>query len=318
MTLLLAIDGGGTRTRCLAIDRDGAVRGDGLGGPSNHLHVPIAEATQAIRDAVAGSLSTAGATRDDVELVSAGLAGVDFDGTGKDEGEQMLRACGFGQVVVNGDMVIAHRGALGGGPGVMALAGTGSSVLGIGADGTMTKAGGWGPLYGDQGSAFQIGRMGLTAAAEAFDGAGPRTELLARLTTALGISAFPQTIERLYNGASSQQPVAALAAVVDACARDGDDVATAICRRAGSDLARAVLAVVRRLSMPKTLVSYQGAVLEQSALVRGAFVDALERAAVGVVVRPPRFEPIAGAALIGAAAAGWQIDPASWEVRHGV
>ena len=48
MTWLLAIDGGGTRTRCIALDRDGARRGEGEAGPSNHLHVPLVTATAAL------------------------------------------------------------------------------------------------------------------------------------------------------------------------------------------------------------------------------------------------------------------------------
>ena len=39
MNLFLAIDGGGSRTTCLAIRRDGAIVGAGNGGPSNHLLV---------------------------------------------------------------------------------------------------------------------------------------------------------------------------------------------------------------------------------------------------------------------------------------
>ena len=190
MTLLLAIDGGGTRTRCIAVDRDGGIRGRGESGPSNHLHIPMDSATVALRTATAEALSASGAAAADVALVSAGLAGVDADGTGAEEGAGMLRSIGFDRVAVYGDMVIAHRGALAGEPGVMALAGTGSSILGIGNDGTMIKAGGWGPLYGDGGSAYQLGRLGLAAAAEAYDGSGPRTSLVTRLTGALGVAAF--------------------------------------------------------------------------------------------------------------------------------
>jgi glucosamine kinase len=317
MTLLLAIDGGGTRTRCIAVDRDGGIRGEGEAGPSNHLHVTVDAAAAAIRSATSAALSAAGAAAGDVALVSAGLAGVDFDGTGGDEGALMLRAIGFDRIVVHGDMVIAHRGALAGAPGVVALAGTGSSVLGIAADGTMIKAGGWGPLYGDQGSAYQLGRLGLVAAAEAFDGSGPMTALLPSLTSALGVPAFPETVKRLYS-APGRQHVAALAPVVDACAAEGDEVAVAICRRSGAELAHAVLAVIRRLAAQETLVSYQGAVLGRSRLVRAAFLETLGANGKGIEVRPPRFEPIAGAALLGAAAAGWRLQLQALEIPRGV
>jgi len=318
MILLLAIDGGGTRTRCIAVGRDGGIRGQGEAGPSNHLHVPMDVATAALRTATAAALSASGAAAADVALVSAGLAGVDFDGTGASDGAGMLRSIGFDRVAVCGDMVIAHRGALAGEPGVMALAGTGSSILGIGIDGTMIKAGGWGPLYGDGGSAYQLGRFGLAAAAEAYDGSGPRTSLVTRLTGALGVAGFRDTVKPLYSDLSGQQHVAALASVVDACAEEGDEVAAGICRQAGIDLARSVGAVVRRLTLREKLVSYQGGVLRRSRLVRAAFVDALTADRMEIEVRPPRFEPIFGAVLLGAEAAGWRLALEPMEVRHGV
>jgi N-acetylglucosamine kinase-like BadF-type ATPase len=318
MTLLLAIDGGGTRTRCIALDRDGVQRGEGEAGPSNHLHVPLATATAALRGATDAALAAAGATIEDVAIVSAGLAGVNFDGTGAEDAAGMLRSAGFSRVVVHGDMVIAHWGALAGAAGVVALAGTGSSVLSIAAAGTMTKAGGWGPLYGDQGSAYQLGRLGLVAAAEAYDGSGPATVLVERLTRAVGVSRFPDTVARLYADLSGQLHVAALAPIVDACAEAGDEVAAVICRQAGNDLARVVLAVARRLPAADRRVSYQGAVLGRSRLVRGAFLTALEADALELDVRPPRFEPIVGAALLGARAAGWQLALERLETPHGV
>jgi N-acetylglucosamine kinase-like BadF-type ATPase len=313
MMVLLAIDGGGTRTRCIALDQQGRVVSKGESGPSNHLHVPLGAATAALREATAAALSAANATVRD------------FDGTGRHEAVGMLHDIGFERVVVEGDMVIAHRGALAGDPGVIALAGTGSSVLGIALDGTMIKAGGWGPLYGDQGSAYQLGRLGLVAAAEAYDRSGPRTILLSKLMNALGVTDFPATMNRLYSDRSGQAHVAALGRVVNECAEEGDDVAVAICRQAGADLAREVLAVLGRLSLSQGgvpaaggPVSYQGAVLRGSPPVRAAFVATLRAQASGVDVRPPRFEAIVGAALIGARQAGWTLPVDGMEILRAV
>jgi N-acetylglucosamine kinase-like BadF-type ATPase len=319
MRIILAIDGGGTQTRCVAIDDTGVMRGEGVGGPSNHIHVPIEAATEALRSATTAALRMSGATAADVELVSAGLAGVDFDGAGAVEAFGMLRSIGFDRALVHGDMVIAHRGALAGAAGVVALAGTGSSVLGIASDGNMIKVGGWGPLYGDQGSGHQLGRLGLTAAADAVDGSGPATSLVGALTNALGVQTFRDSVARLYSDdASGQLTVAALARLVDSCAKDGDEVALKICRQAGADLARQVLAVLQRMPAQERAVSYQGAVLSRSALVREAFSAAVTSGANGVEIRPPVLEPIAGAVLLGARAVGWQFPLETLETSRGV
>jgi N-acetylglucosamine kinase-like BadF-type ATPase len=68
------------------------------------------------------------------------------------------------RVTVLSDAEAAHLGALGGRPGLLVLAGTGSIVLGRGARGRWVRAGGLGPLFGDAGSAFALGRDWLAAA----------------------------------------------------------------------------------------------------------------------------------------------------------
>ena len=59
------------------------------------------------------------------------------------------------------DLELAHAAAFAGGSGVLVLAGTGSVALAQGRDGKLRRAGGWGPLLGDEGSAFWIGKRAL-------------------------------------------------------------------------------------------------------------------------------------------------------------
>src|SRR5687767_10269969 len=130
MEIILAIDGGGSRTRCLAVDRGGQVLGEGESGPSNHLLVDATVVKQSLADSIDDAMTRGGVRRAQIACLSAGLAGVDFDGTGAREMKDVFRELGFERVVINGDMVIAHAGALGLCAGVVALAGTGSAILG--------------------------------------------------------------------------------------------------------------------------------------------------------------------------------------------
>ncbi len=57
------------------------------------------------------------------------------------------------------DFEIAHRAAFGSGPGVLLVASTGSVAFARGADGKSRRAGGYGPLLGDEGSGFWLGKM---------------------------------------------------------------------------------------------------------------------------------------------------------------
>jgi N-acetylglucosamine kinase-like BadF-type ATPase len=308
MELILAIDGGGSRTRCLAINRSGQVIGESTTGPSNHLLVERELVKSSLDGAINGALAGGGVNRADVRCLSAGLAGVDFDGAGASEMESLLHDLGFRSTVVNGDMVIAHAGALLLKPGVIALAGTGSVVLGIGTRGERVKVGGWGPVYGDEGSAQRIGQMSLRAAARMVDGRGPKTALTEALLRALNLHEFRETISRVYVERMQPRDIAALTRVAYQVAEAGDEVARNIFFCAGEELAESVEAAIRRLKLDQSapLVSYQGAVLESCSLLRERFVETLNRSLPNLSVVTPAFEPVIGSYLLGREALGWQ------------
>jgi N-acetylglucosamine kinase-like BadF-type ATPase len=143
------------------------------------------------------------------------------------------------RVEVISDAEAALLGALDGGPGVLILAGTGSIVLGRDARGHLARAGGLGPLLGDEGSAFWLGREWLRQRPDA-----------ARVARAL--SRRPDAVAR----------IAAAAPAVLARARRGDRRARAIVGAAQEHLAAQALDVIRRLALAAPVtVSWSGGLL---------------------------------------------------------
>lgn len=307
METLLAIDGGGSHTRCLAITRAGHMLGVGAGGASNHLLVAFEVVKASLGEAINAALDQARLKRTNVACISAGLAGVDYDGRGSAEMEEVFHELGFAHAVINGDVVIAHAGALGGQPGALALAGTGSAILGIGANGARVKVGGWGPVYGDEGSAYRIAQSALTAAARAYDGRGPRTALPLAITRALGLREFKETVARIYVDKMEPREIASLSRAVYETAEAGDEVARNIFLQAGEDLAEGVATALRQLALTgeQMAVSYQGSVLAACTLARERFGEKLRQQFPGISVTPPRFAPVIGAYLLGCEALGW-------------
>ena len=310
MKVILAIDGGGSRTRCQAIDRQGHLVSQAETGPSNHLLIDERVVVRSLVDGIDKTLSLGGLSRREVACISAGLAGVDFDGVGADEMKALLQALDFERVVVNGDMTIAHAGALRLLPGVVALAGTGSVVLGVGSDGQRVKVGGWGPIYGDEGSAYRIGEMSLRAAARAHDGYGPKTALNDAIVNALQLAEFRETVGRIYVKGMEPREIAALSRIAYEVAEQGDEVAREIFFQAGNELAESVLAAIRQLKFEPgaIIVSYQGSVLDSCHLLREQFEGKLKRQMAAVQVVAPEFEPVIGAYLLGCNALDWEID----------
>ena len=147
-------------------------------------------------------------------------------------------------------MVIAHVGALAGEPGILALAGTGSSILGIAADNGRVKVGGWGPIFGDEENAYGMAQNCLRAAARSFDGrAGKRPCLrLLRILLLSRLAIFPISsshfMSKRWNRATSQRFARAAYDV----AEGGDETAVEVFRMPGK-LAENAAATATRLGL---------------------------------------------------------------------
>src|SRR5439155_10636 len=76
--------------------------------------------------------------------------------------------------------------------------GTGSIAYGRNEEGEEDRAGGWGYLVGDEGSAVWCGLEALRAVAHAVDGRGAPTRLTPLLFQELGVGEFGDVLPHLY------------------------------------------------------------------------------------------------------------------------
>jgi len=307
-TIVIGLDGGGTRTRGVAFGRNGERIAEAESGASNHLVIESRNALASLLDCVEQLLRQCKVSAGAVELVSAGLAGVDLDGEGLAEAQQALRRKGFKNYCVNADIVTAHAGALGGLPGVVAVGGTGSAFFGVTADGRRAKAGGWGPAFGDEGSAFWIGRQVLQAASSAYDGRAEDTLLVQLVCEAFKVNDFSEILHGIYRSNKQASLIASLARTADSAAQAGDAVAWKILEQAGDELARGTSAILRVLNFApsSSRISWEGAVIRNSTVVRDRFCATLATSFPAALITPPRFDPLYGAYLIGCKSLGWE------------
>src|SRR5579863_3623706 len=75
MSYSLGLDGGGTKTDCVLLDAQGAVIGEGRGGPANPLRCGFDAAFSSLRAAAAKAIAAGRIRPSDVTRVCAGLAG---------------------------------------------------------------------------------------------------------------------------------------------------------------------------------------------------------------------------------------------------
>jgi len=303
------VDGGASRTRCAILTRGGKQLSYAEAGASNYYGADSERTSQSLTEAVRAALKDAGLKSSDAACVSAGMASVSPNGNGATEIDLILSYLGFKRRIVRGDLVVAHAGAFDRGPGVIVIAGTGSSCFGISSQGKRLKIGGWGPVYSDEGSGYHIGRMALNAAAKAYDGYGQATSLVDLISQHLKISDFCQSLDWVFRGQPTARQLASLAEVVQKAATEGDAVATAIMVQAGEDLAAMAIYTLQKLLVddPQAKVSYAGGILSSCDIVRETFITAIRRAMPNAEVIPPRYPPYIGAFLLACAELGWTV-----------
>ncbi|NKB70557.1 MAG: hypothetical protein GKR89_26095 [Candidatus Latescibacteria bacterium] len=203
------------------------------------------------------------------------------------------------QTTVVSDAQGALEGALGGRPGLIVIAGTGSMVLGKDGDETYLRAGGWGPALGDQGSGYSLGLAGLRAVLQARDGWGPPTNLDGRLLQALGLEGWEQVVACVYGGPCDRSALAALAEQVCQSARGGDAVAERLVEQAAADLGGQVAAVARRLNLGASVeMACVGGLFKADELLWPGLTAAAAAAGIILERRPALLPPVLGAVLL--------------------
>jgi N-acetylglucosamine kinase-like BadF-type ATPase len=261
MRVYIGIDAGGSKTRALALAEDGSQRADLEIGGADLPTLGAAAVENALRT-LRGQLEASLHPTDDVAGVALGLPGFTeaevWDAALTDIAGRVF--AGWPHRLYN-DVRLALAGAFAGAPGILVLSGTGSMAWGKRPDGTEARTGGWGPLFGDEGSAYAIGIAALRAACWALDGRGPPTSLTERLLAVLGAASLGEVLEHFSRAEaqpSSRARIASLARTVDGEVQRGDAVALGLLEQAASELVRHVEALSERLELDNPPLAYAG------------------------------------------------------------
>ena len=290
--LVVGIDAGATKTRAFVVDRAGEVVGRGAGGGAN-LHSspdPQGSIGAALNEALAGRAA---------EAIVLSCAGGDRK-VDRERGREMLAtvAPAGARLRVTHDALAALYAGNPAGCGVVLIAGTGSIAYGRNEEGDEHRAGGWGHLVGDEGSAVWCGLEALRAVAHAVDGRGAATMLTDLLFAELGIDEFADVLPHLYGRPHPAPAIAAATRALALGASQGDALANGILQRGAIALARAANVVAMELGLPGGPLYLSGGAFETlpllQRLVRLELLGVLPQATVELV----REEPAMGAARI--------------------
>ena len=310
--MFLGVDGGGTKTAFALVDADGNVHARHEEGSAYYLEVGMDGAAAMLARGCRALFAAAGIGADDVAQAFFGLPAYGEDRAVMPALDALPRAIlGHDRYRCGNDMVCSWAGSLACADGISVIAGTGSMAYGE-YGGKQARAGGWGELFSDEGSAHWIARAGLGLFSRMSDGRAPRGELYELVRQRLALREDLDLCGVVYGDLKGERSgVARLSRLVSEAAALGDRQALAIIDAAAGELADLVDAVRATLDVAddvEAAVSFTGGLVGADGPLRVPLTRALAGRARPYRVAPPLFAPVLGAALYAARDAGTPLD----------
>lgn len=302
--VLVAVDGGNSKTEVLVCDDTGSVLGYAKGPGTNHQTAGgVAEAMS--RLALLVETATAGLPAP--ELAAVCLAGADLPVELAMLGEAVAAAGWAPKSFVDNDTLALLRAGTDARDAVAVVCGAGTNCVGRSADGRMVRFPALGPVSGDWGGGGDIGRLALWHAVRAEDGRGEATALSRAVAAHFGLASAAEVGVAAHLDRGVAAGLGALAPVVFRVAGDGDAVARSIVVRQGEEVATFAGAALRRLGLvdkPADVVLGGGVLRSRDPLLFAALRERLAAIAPLAVTRVLAAPPVVGAALLGLDALG--------------
>lgn len=268
MKYYLGIDGGGTRTTAAVSDENGNVLYKAVGKSINFYSVGMEKARENLKDVINDIHKSVG----EIEFESAfiGCSALDNEAT-----QETITALCDGiikaeKIGMNSDVFVALASSGEDKCRVVAICGTGSIVTGIDKNGNIKTKGGWGHIFGDEGSAYSIAVNALKASAMLYD-EGKITSLVKKAEDFFGVDNLRKAIDKIYSSETTKDVLASFSAKVAEVANE-DFVAKTVIINEAHFFSKTVLALLNEIENC-TLLSLYGGVFQNNELFRNSFID---------------------------------------------
>ena len=300
--VVVAVDGGGSKTDVVALTLDGELVGRSRGAGTSPHYIGLGPSVARVDALVCGVTGGAAVVRAGLYLSGldlprevadyrAAVAGLPWAAAGLD---------------VDNDLFALLRAGTDEPDAVAVVCGTGMNAVGVRADGASARFLALGAVSGDWGGGHGLGAEALWHAARDLDGRGPHTLLTVAVAAEFGVSALALA-EQLHLGEREFTDLARLAPAVFAAQEAGDPTAEALVDRTADEVVAFVRACVNRLDLADRPVP----VVLGGGILQAAYPRLHERIAVGLAAAAPAAKPvrvteppIVGAALLTLAGAG--------------
>ena len=268
MKYYLGIDGGGTRTTAAVSDENGNIRFKAVGKSINFYSVGMEKARENLKNVINDIYKNIG----EIEFESAFIGCSALDNEASNETitalcDGVIRAKKIG---MNSDVYVALASSGEDKCRIVAICGTGSIVKGIDENCNIKTKGGWGHIFGDEGSAYSIAVNALKASAMLYD-EGNITPLVKKAEEFFGVEDLRAAIDKIYSPETTKDILAGFSTKVGEIAEE-DFVAKTVIVNEAHFFSKTVLALLNEMKNC-TLLSLYGGVFQNNELFRKSFID---------------------------------------------
>jgi N-acetylglucosamine kinase-like BadF-type ATPase len=302
--LVLAIDGGNSKTDLALVRADGEVVALVRGPQSSPHHLGVDGSLKVLDDLLAQALHEAGMPNGDGPVAHVGklfLAGVDFPSE-EDAMRTAASARGLAHNVdVGNDTLAVLRAGTDSGWGVAIVCGAGINCVGVAPDGRQARFPALGWITGDWGGGYDVGLSAVSAAARSEDGRGPKTTLEHAVPHHFGLDTPTQLAEAFHHKEIHDRRIIELAPIVVAEA-SRDQTAAEIVARLAEEVVTMIGVALERLGLTEAAVEVVlgGGLMEsQDHRLIGAVESGLHDVAPQANAKVTSSPPVVGAALLG-------------------
>ncbi len=314
MARYLGVDGGGSKTALALVDDTGQIIARATAPTSYYFNDGFDIVEKSLAQGVTDICTQASITPADIDAAFFGLPGYG-EASGDIEALDAVPAgvLGHDRYSCDNDMVCGWAGSLAGEDGINVISGTGSMTYGE-RQGLGHRVGGWGELFGDEGSAYWIAAQGLNAFSRMSDGRLPKGPLHALMKKRLEVSGDLDVVSLVIDTwKGNRSKIAALATTVCEGAEAGDEPSARILSAAVGELVtliettRTLIGFTDAATVP---VSYSGGMFSNDGFLT-QFVAALQNSPATYDLQTPRLDPAVGGALYAAKHSGHPLSPAA-------
>lgn len=302
MGVILALDGGGTKTDVVAATLDGAVVSRQRMGPAMPHQIGVDASVARVADWAAQAAGDA-----DVVAVGVYLSGLDLPREVRTYRAALAGLGWPGELLVDNDVFALLRAGTEEPDAVAVVCGTGINAVGRRSDGASVRFPALGSISGDWGGGDGLGHEALWHAARSEDGRGAPTDLVAAVCAEFGVASILDLITQLHFGERDYGELSRLAPAVFAAADSGDGVASGLVDRLADEVIIMASTCLRRLDLLDAAVPVVlgGGILQaHPPRLMARIAAGLDAVAPAVRLVPLSAPPILGAVQLTLEAAG--------------